>query len=170
MEKQAEMTIKELISILEPLDERSGDLTQFYDLKEAEFIGDRYNHQDDRTVKEHWLSWLGEYHSAGYYNRKIVSGTTARDVYNRLLCPNMLIWLAERSEMPPSLILKAINVSVKGNTHLASICRKIRTVISWEMVERQILLNHFRSSKKEAENVYLKQCLSTENSNPVCQL
>lgn len=45
-----------------------------------------------RSQKEHWLRWLGEYHTAGHYGRKRVVDD-ARYAYNHIVEPKMLLWL-----------------------------------------------------------------------------
>lgn len=43
---------------------------------------------------EHWQGWLSEYNGGGFYGRKN-HNRTAGFTYNHIMCPPMLIWLAE---------------------------------------------------------------------------
>ncbi len=47
-----------------------------------------------RSQKKHWLGWLSEYDGPGYYGRKNWC-RSAEFVYNRVVCPPMVLWLAE---------------------------------------------------------------------------
>jgi hypothetical protein len=163
------MEISELVKIVKILDENKSRLTRKFNAKEAEFIGNGYKfkdgkeylYKDDQTFelkipKDHWLGWLSEYHTNGAYNRKVISGTSAKDVYNRLLCPNMLIWISEASGVPSKLIVEATEASLKDSTHLASVCSKIRKILTWEIVEKyldKVWIQNLRTQYQEGSLV-----------------
>lgn len=60
-----------------------------------------------RTQKEHWIGWLSEYDTPGAYNRKTTSPQDAQSVYNRIVEPKMLLWLAEAAGVDPSKVEEA---------------------------------------------------------------
>lgn len=159
------MKINEFRKILKSLDENKRKLTIAFNKKQATFNEVEYidtvklrkefdkthdNFERDssvkiylllRTQKEHWLGWTSEYekgmknHPRGY-NRQKNLNITAEEIYNRILCPDMLIWLAEASGVRETLIKKATTNSLKGSKHVASICRGIREVIGWKEIEK----------------------------------
>jgi hypothetical protein len=49
------------------------------------------------SQKEHWIGWLFHYNVPGAYNRKVTAGRDARFVYNHIVCPGMLTYLADAS-------------------------------------------------------------------------
>ena len=46
------------------------------------------------TQKEHWIGWLLEYNGPGAYGRKTTDGRDAKFVYNHVVQPEMLVYLA----------------------------------------------------------------------------
>jgi hypothetical protein len=44
-----------------------------------------------RTQKEHWIGWLGEYHTWGAYGRQPDSKRASRIAYNHIVEPLMLL-------------------------------------------------------------------------------
>jgi len=61
-----------------------------------------------KTQHEHWLGWLAEYNGPGAYNRKVVK-RSAEYVYNHVVNPQMLAYLAEAAGVHRFLLRKAIN-------------------------------------------------------------
>lgn len=53
------------------------------------------------SQKEHWVGWLYHCNSPGAYGRKITSGRDARFVYNHVVCPGLLAYLAEAVSPKP---------------------------------------------------------------------
>lgn len=51
--------------------------------------------------KEHWLGWLGEYHSPGAYGRKSEVRRDAKYFYNHVVEVKMLLWLIEAAGVEP---------------------------------------------------------------------
>jgi hypothetical protein len=45
--------------------------------------------------RAHWIGWLSEYESTGYYGRKRSRPRSAGYIYQHLHCAPMVIWLAE---------------------------------------------------------------------------
>lgn len=86
---------------------------------------------------EHWQGWLGEYNGGGFYGRKNHK-RTAEFVYNHIMCPPMLIWLAETAGIDEILINKAVEVSLQSDKFQQQ-CKKVRKVIRWSDIEKAIL-------------------------------
>lgn len=85
-----------------------------------------------RSQKEHWLGWLGEYDGPGYYGRANWN-RSARFIYNHIMCPPMLLWLAEASGVRRDLLAKARDNVMSVGTRAAG-CRVLREAIPWEVV------------------------------------
>ena len=62
---------------------------------------------DGYRYKNAWLGWLGEYNTSGPFNRMAGMNRTASYVYNHLLAPNWLLWIAKKAGVSPALIKKA---------------------------------------------------------------
>jgi hypothetical protein len=86
------------------------------------------------SQKEHWLGWLSEYHGPGYYGRTN-SHRSAEFVYNRIVCPPMLLWLAEASGAPKARVADAKQAALSASPHLPAQSAAIRRIITWEMIE-----------------------------------
>jgi hypothetical protein len=93
------------------------------------------NSHDDQ--QQHWLGWLKHYNSEGYYGRKNVNVMDAKLVYNRIVCPPMVLWLAEALRVSKPLITEAFTSALERST-LASQSAAIRKVIPWEMVDEKL--------------------------------
>jgi len=103
-------------------------------------IGAEYGNPWYSSQKEHWLGWLGDYHTSGAYNRKQKSPTDARSVYNRINCAPMLFWLCEASGVPDPELSKAFDAVAKlATARVASQCGALRRVIPWADVETQLM-------------------------------
>lgn len=85
------------------------------------------------TQKEHWLGWLSEYRGSGYYGRKNFR-RSAEFAYNHIVCPPMVLWLAEASGVPKGKVAKAKAVALSSST-LQAQSAAIRRIIPWEMIE-----------------------------------
>lgn len=86
------------------------------------------------TQREHWIGWLTEYNGPGAYNRKTHSGRDAEFVYNHIVEPEMLIYLAEATRMDRALIARARRIA-RGKGTLMQKAGAIRRLIPWNMVE-----------------------------------
>lgn len=87
-----------------------------------------------RSQKEHWLGWLEEYEGPGYYGRKNWL-RTAEFIYNHLVCPPMLLWIAEAAGVPKQTLRKAVRAALSAAPHLPTKSSAIRRVISWKQIE-----------------------------------
>lgn len=86
------------------------------------------------SQKEHWLGWLSGYHGPGYYGRQN-SRRTAEFIYNHIVCPPMVLWLAEASGIPKSSVAAAKQAALSAKPHLPAKSAAIRKIIPWEMIE-----------------------------------
>lgn len=85
------------------------------------------------SQKEHWMGWLFHYNSPGAYGRKVVAGRDARFVYNHVVCPGLLLYLAKASGVAPAAVRTAAR-SAAACRSMASQSGAIRKVIPWEIV------------------------------------
>lgn len=86
------------------------------------------------SQKEHWIGWLLDYRSPGAYGRKVVSGRDARFVYNHVVCPDLLLFLAKGSGVSEQLIRAARAAARGAGTTQMAQSAAIRKHIPWEMV------------------------------------
>jgi len=92
-----------------------------------------------KTQKEHWLGWLSEYESPGAYGRVKWGGRDASYIYNHIQCAPMLLWLAEAIGISRPILLKAKKTIISSGKNGASQCSALRRIITWEMIDSQIL-------------------------------
>lgn len=85
------------------------------------------------TQKQHWIGWLGEYHTAGYYGRKSTEKRDARYAYNHIVEPKMLLWLIEAAGLPAATVRKAKKGAAQGKTMMAQ-SAAIRRLVHWDEV------------------------------------
>jgi hypothetical protein len=85
------------------------------------------------THKDHWIGWLGEYGTPGYYSRSDISITDARTVYQRLNCGPMIVWLNEAAGEKPVLIRATIReMKLCGNRRAQTEAKIARAHHPWE--------------------------------------
>lgn len=85
------------------------------------------------SQKEHWLGWLSGYHGPGYYGRQNWH-RSAEFVYNHIVCPPMVMWLAEASGIPKARVVEAKRAALSASPRLPAQSAAIRKIIPWEMV------------------------------------
>lgn len=88
------------------------------------------------TQKEHWLGWLSEYRGSGYYGRKNFH-RSAQFAYNHIVCPPMVLWLAEASGVAKVKVAEAKGAALSAKT-LQAQSAAIRRIIPWEMIEDRL--------------------------------
>ncbi len=88
------------------------------------------------TQKEHWLGWLKGYGGEGYYHRKNWH-RSAEFVYNHIVCPPMVLWLAEASGLAKVKVAEAKGAALSAKT-LQAQSAAIRRIIPWEMIEDRL--------------------------------
>ena len=91
-----------------------------------------------KTQHEHWLGWLGEYDGPGGYNRKN-SDRSAEFVYNHIVNPQMLIYLAEAVKVNRVLLAKAMKAALSHRASMSAMSSAIRRIIPWTIVERALM-------------------------------
>ncbi len=82
------------------------------------------------TQKDHWLGWLNPAAGTGTYPRTSGTDRDARDIYNRIAEPKLLLWLAEAAEVSPHLITAAKR-EAEGKEKLNSRAAAVRKHVSW---------------------------------------
>ena len=87
-----------------------------------------------RTQKEHWLGWLDPSARTGSYPRQDDGKRDARDVYNRIVEPKMLIWIATAARVDPTL-LHAATCAADIAEKMPSKAAAVRKHISWAVLE-----------------------------------
>jgi hypothetical protein len=90
-----------------------------------------------RTQKEHWLGWLSEYDGPGAYGRIVRAGRDARFVYNHIVCPDMLLWLAEAAGVNPQVVEAARNEAIQ-KVSLQSKSAAIRRHVPWSEIAQAL--------------------------------
>jgi len=94
------------------------------------------------SQKEHWIGWLFHYNSAGAYGRKVTSGRDAKFVYNHVVCPGLLTYLAGAAGVSPTLVRKARQIEASTGTEMAR-AGAIRRVVPWERVQDALIKNGY---------------------------
>ena len=94
------------------------------------------------SQKEHWMGWLFHYNSAGAYGRKVTQGRYAKFVYNRIVCPGLLTYLADASGVSRRLVREAKRVEQSGNTSMQQ-AGEIRRIIPWQLVSDALIENGY---------------------------
>lgn len=74
----------------------------------------------------------------GAYNRKD-HRRTAEFVYNHIVNPQTLVYLAEASRLPRPLVQRAARAALAHATTMSAMCAAIRREISWRMMEAALL-------------------------------
>lgn len=104
------------------------------------------------TQKQHWLGWLGEYEGPGAYGRQTNVKRDARFVYNHVVCPELLLYLARAIPLPVDMVRAAEDADQRG-TSLMQRAGAIRKVIPWSVIyqalwgsEQPNLLERLKSS------------------------
>ena len=86
--------------------------------------------------KEHWLGWLGGYDGPGAYARKKWDRSAAY-VYNHVVCPPMLFWLAEAAGVPKDTLMRAEDEALAAQPVMPAQCAAIRNEIPWVLVRER---------------------------------
>ncbi len=90
-----------------------------------------------RTQHEHWMGWLDAYRGPGAYNRKD-HRRTAEFVYNHIVNPQMLIYLAEASRLPRPIVHRAAREAFAHSSTMASMSAAIRRTVPWSVIEEAL--------------------------------
>ena len=93
------------------------------------------------TQKEHWIGWLFEYNGPGAYGRKTTDGRDAKFVYNHVVQPEMLVYLAWASGVSRTKVAAARKV-LGTNQSLMRQASAIRKLLPWELVASALWPNN----------------------------
>lgn len=90
-----------------------------------------------QTQQQHWIGWLKEYRGPGAYNRKTGINRSARFVYNHIVEPKMLLWLATAAGIAKNKVkdAKAAAILQKSMNQQSS---AIRRIIPWQTIEKAL--------------------------------
>ena len=94
------------------------------------------------SQKEHWVGWLFHYNSPGAYNRKVTRGRDAKFVYNHIVCPRLLTYLADASGVSRQLVKEAKRIEQSATTEMQR-AGEIRRIIPWSVVHKALLDNDY---------------------------
>lgn len=84
-----------------------------------------------RNEREHCAAWFSQAEGPGAYGRR--KAQTARQTYNRLLCPPALLWIAEALGVEHETV-RAAACEAWTQKHIASQCAAIRRYAPWSRV------------------------------------
>lgn len=90
------------------------------------------------TQKQHWLGWLADYEGPGAYGRKNWNRSAAY-VYNHIVCPPMLFWLAEGAGVPKAVLLRAASAALGVQPVMSAQCAAIRREIPWPLMQEHLI-------------------------------
>jgi hypothetical protein len=85
------------------------------------------------TQKDHWIGWLNPAAGTGTYSRRTGHGATARLIYNRIVEPQMLLWLAEASGVEDDLVSAACYAAAR-TARFGSKAAAVRKILPWSVV------------------------------------
>lgn len=85
------------------------------------------------TQRDHWMGWLNPAAGTGTYPRRTGHGATARLIYNRIVEPQMLLWLAEASGVEDDLVSGARDAAA-STARFGSKAAAIRKFLPWSVV------------------------------------
>lgn len=91
------------------------------------------------TQKEHWLGWLNPDSGTGTYPRASSPNRDALYVYNHIMEPKMLLWLASAARVNPELIQGAV-LATESASSLASKAAAVRKCIPWPVVSTALTM------------------------------
>lgn len=83
-----------------------------------------------RHQQEHWIGWLTEHDRRGTM--------TAERVYDFIQSPPMLLWLAQASGCPETLVSEAAHAALRYHRSRKRECNAIRELIPWAMIARNL--------------------------------
>ena len=90
-----------------------------------------------KTQHEHWLGWLDEYDGPGAYGRSTPSPKDARSVYNRIVDPEMLLYLATAAGVDDGIVERAKRGAASASSKMQAAGR-VRQLVPWETVARAL--------------------------------
>jgi hypothetical protein len=101
------------------------------------------------------LGWLSEYDGPGAYRRKTWRGRDAEFIYNHVVNPQMLIWLAEAAGVPKAKVKLASAAALSAGATMQAMSGATRRVLPFSEIEELLL-------RCLPENVYGPEILTRE--------
>lgn len=101
-------------------------------------VGPSFGQATYRSQKEHWDTWLAGYSMPGPYGRAARPFTSAEAVYNRVLCPPMVLWLPEALGATADVLWAAHDAAIRAPQNQPSQAAAIRRVFDWVEVRELI--------------------------------
>jgi hypothetical protein len=93
----------------------------------------RLDFRGHRTHQAHWIGWLSEYNTEGFYGRSDTTVADARTVYQRLACGPILVWLNEAAgESLPLIRLAIRDMLMRGGGRAQTEAKIVRSHFPWE--------------------------------------
>lgn len=86
------------------------------------------------TQKAHWLGWLDPAAKTGTYPRSSGNERGARNVYNRIVEPKMLLWLISASGVRQDLVDSA-RAAAANDAPMPTRAAAVRKHVPWEEVQ-----------------------------------
>lgn len=79
-------------------------------------------------------------------------------VYNKLLCPELLLWIYEAADVNPNKVRAAKEVAEKAKvekTHISTMAKNMRQCVPWEDIEKTII--NFMNANSEPFSVFINE-------------
>lgn len=89
--------------------------------------------------KDHWIAWLREYNSPGYYGRSHFDRDAAY-CYAHVQNVGMIIWLNEATGIGAPLVQKAKGLALIASDRRAAQCGRARRVLPWRPLQQALSL------------------------------
>ena len=89
-----------------------------------------------RSQKEHWLGWLGQYHTAGAYGRKADNEYDAKHAYNHAVNPGLVLYLVEAIPLSDEVISAARMAEAESGPTMMAKVGAIRKVVPWGVIHQ----------------------------------
>lgn len=86
------------------------------------------------SQKQHWQEWLEDYARRKAEGGDAYRPRTAEFIYNRIMCPPMLYWLAEGAGVPEVYLGDAYRAVLAALPRPGSRCAALRRVVPWRSV------------------------------------
>lgn len=102
------------------------------------------------SQKERWVGWLFNYNSPGAYGRKTIAGRDAKFVYNHVVCPELLVYLADACGVSRTLVRETKRIVFSGGSQMAR-SGAIRRVVAWETVQSALIENRYVRGQQSSE-------------------
>jgi hypothetical protein len=109
-------------------------------------IADRWSPPEHSSSHQaHWLGWLQEYDSPGFYNRKVPKKPRSfAYIYGHIHCAPMLLWLAEVAGVPNAqvreadrLLRRLVESGLPDSNPRCGMA--VRSIIPWRDVEAALI-------------------------------